>query len=559
MMERSKEELQKLVEQSAQYGKQLLQDKSELEREIEDLREKHLQKEDDFTQQIFDLKRKLEIANNTVLSLQEDAADKSLLQRRKEEEEIEKLKTEFETTKLGLEEKLRNAEFEADTKDGRILALESGVETKQKLLDDLKRENESLTLQRTRLSDEEEEAATRETEALKAQVFNLKQEAAEAEVAKSRMEEELRRTEHALQEAEMEKECLNRKMVSCEKDVTRLKEDIVGLEQLLENEKLNQKSADSRGNSLFGELDDQRKKAEEAFELMKNRYTQSEEKCAKLRNTNKRLNTDVQNLLVATACGKGIGEKEYDAIKMDLKNMRRDKDELDNQILQLRGDLVKKEETIERLKAEALSAKTEAPKTGSDDPFIQYYKDCVERQKEKTADMEKKWKGEMMEKLLCQDENTKLKFEMVTVKRESQRQKTENYKLTMKIEELKSQSDSGGQSKEQQPPPKKQRVVFEKMPEEWKINSGSPKTPENSFKHPPLPSDAVTPSPISSLPSDSSILAPKEIEIKDESDVKMEDSSSETGSVERPKGFQKVVMNEDDCMTEEQVQQCTQQ
>ena len=65
-MERTKEQLTALLEQSANYGKQLL----EVEREIEQLREEHLEKQEELTQQIFELRRKLEVANNTVASLQ---------------------------------------------------------------------------------------------------------------------------------------------------------------------------------------------------------------------------------------------------------------------------------------------------------------------------------------------------------------------------------------------------------------------------------------------------------------------------------------------------------
>ena len=69
-MERTKEQLTALLEQSANYGKQLLEEKIALERETEQLREKHLEKQEELTQQIFELRRKLEVANNTVASLQ---------------------------------------------------------------------------------------------------------------------------------------------------------------------------------------------------------------------------------------------------------------------------------------------------------------------------------------------------------------------------------------------------------------------------------------------------------------------------------------------------------
>ena len=69
-MERTKEQLVALLEQSANYGKQLLEEKNALERETEQLRENHLEKQEELTQQIFELRRKLEVANNTVASLQ---------------------------------------------------------------------------------------------------------------------------------------------------------------------------------------------------------------------------------------------------------------------------------------------------------------------------------------------------------------------------------------------------------------------------------------------------------------------------------------------------------
>ena len=69
-MERSNEQLQALLEQSANYGRQLLEEKIALERETEEMREKYLEKEEELTQQVFELRRKLEVSNNLVTSLQ---------------------------------------------------------------------------------------------------------------------------------------------------------------------------------------------------------------------------------------------------------------------------------------------------------------------------------------------------------------------------------------------------------------------------------------------------------------------------------------------------------
>ena len=70
------------------------------------------------------------------------------------------------------------------------------------------------------------------------------------------------------------------------------------------------------------------------------------------------------------------------------------------------------------------------------------------------------------------------------VKRESQRQKTENCKLTMKMTEMKNEMaaqttsrTSGGDggaaetkgTPNDAPPQKKQKIVVEKMPEDWKM------------------------------------------------------------------------------------------
>ena len=81
------------------------------------------------------------------------------------------------------------------------------------------------------------------------------------------------------------------------------------LEQLLENERMaQQKAGDQRGNSLFGELDDQRRKAEEAFQLLKNRYELAEEKHGRAKETIKKLNSDIQALLLVS-CSSQVDEK----------------------------------------------------------------------------------------------------------------------------------------------------------------------------------------------------------------------------------------------------------
>ena len=73
------------------------------------------------------------------------------------------------------------------------------------------------------------------------------------------------------------------------------------------------------------------------------------------------------------------------------------------------------------------------------------------------------------------------------VKRDSQRQKTENCRLTMKMAEMKNEmttttskegaNGGGEEAKNEAPPQKKQKVVVEQMPEDWKIKcySESPK------------------------------------------------------------------------------------
>ena len=99
------------------------------------------------------------------------------------------------------------------------------------------------------------------------------------------------------------------------------------------------------------------------------------------------------------------------------------------EIEDLKLALKNKEETIDRLKvtcmmktdndveagamiddkSEALTAGNTTLMTSSDgdDAFVKYYKNCYERQKEETAEMEKRWKDEIMEKILVRDENTK--------------------------------------------------------------------------------------------------------------------------------------------------------
>ena len=104
-------------------------------------------------------------------------------------------------------------------------------------------------------------------------------------------------------------------------------------------------------------------------------------------------------------------------------------EEKEKDIDELKPVLKNKDETIERLKAEEIAGGgggdggaggREASKTAgqsgaaatgtnaaSEDAFVKYYKNCLERQKEDTAEMEKRWKDEIMEKILVRDENTK--------------------------------------------------------------------------------------------------------------------------------------------------------
>ena len=100
-------------------------------------------------------------------------------------------------------------------------------------------------------------------------------------------------------------------------------------------------------------------------------------------------------------------------------------EEKEKEIDELKRVLKNKDDTIERLKAEEIAGGDggggrESSKTGgqsgataagtkaaSEDAFVKYYKNCLERQKEDTAEMEKRWKDEIMEKILVRDENTK--------------------------------------------------------------------------------------------------------------------------------------------------------
>lgn len=541
-MERTKEQLAALLEQSANYGKQLLEEKFALERETEQLREKHLEKQEELTQQIFELRRKLEVANNTVASLQEDASERSMIQKKREASEIDQLKHESQVAKKAYEDKIRNLEFELDERTRKITSSNAESEKREKLVADLRAENAELRsgVNEKSANDEVQAAAV---DRLQRELLSLQQETEERDAREAEAEMERRKLEYLKTEAEMENEDLRRKLVGCENDVGRLKEDILCLEQLLENERMaQQKAGDQRGNSLFGELDDQRKKAEEAFQLLKNRYELMEEKHGKAKETIKRLNADIQALLLVS-CSSQVDEKEYAAIGQDVKRLKDEVEEKEKEIDELKLAVKTKEEAIGRLKVARMEVgagndgggeertkrnnsggvKEEAGSHGAnEDAFVKYYKNCLERQKEETAEMEKRWKDEIMEKILVRDENTKLKFENAMVKRESQRQKTENCKLTMKMTEMKNEMaarttnrTSGGDggaaetkaTPNDAPPQKKQKIVVEKMPEDWKMKryseSDKPSVADSNQtleESPPLVA--------ASLPPDCSILAP---------------------------------------------------
>ena len=102
-------------------------------------------------------------------------------------------------------------------------------------------------------------------------------------------------------------------------------------------------------------------------------------------------------------------------------------EEKEKEIDDLKLAVKTKEEAIERLKVSRMEVgagndggeeRTKRNNSGglkeasgshgaSEDAFVKYYKNCLERQKEETAEMEKRWKDEIMEKILVRDENTK--------------------------------------------------------------------------------------------------------------------------------------------------------
>ena len=102
-------------------------------------------------------------------------------------------------------------------------------------------------------------------------------------------------------------------------------------------------------------------------------------------------------------------------------------EEKEKEIDELKLAVKTKEEAIERLKVSRMEVgagndggeeRTKRNNSGglkeasgshgaSEDAFVKYYKNCLERQKEETAEMEKRWKDEIMEKILVRDENTK--------------------------------------------------------------------------------------------------------------------------------------------------------
>jgi len=362
-MERSKEQLLAQLEQSATFGKQLLEDKIGLEKELEESREKHLKKEEDLTQQVFELKRKIEVASNTIASLQEDASERSVLQKNQEAKESEQIRSEAEVVKKTLEDKIRNLEFEIDEKDRKIKSCETENESKDSLLSSLRSENESLKsgfIKSKSVVEEEVQVAEEEIRRLKDDVFELRREAMERDAREAELEAEFRKMEYLKTEAEMENEDLRRKVVGCENDVAKLKEDILCLEQLLENERLNQQKAnDSKGNSLFGELDDQRRRAEEAFQLLKNRYELMEEKHAKAKDTIKRLNADIQALLLVS-CSSQVDEKEYASIGRDVKRLKDELEEKEKELEEVKLLLKNKDSTIERLETVGVGAEEAA-------------------------------------------------------------------------------------------------------------------------------------------------------------------------------------------------------
>ena len=105
--------------------------------------------------------------------------------------------------------------------------------------------------------------------------------------------------------------------------------------------------------------------------------------------------------------------QEYASIGRDVKRLKEEVEEKEKEVEELKLIVKNKDSTIERLEAVGVGG-GEGGKTGSDKPakvsddaFVKYYKNCLERQKEETGEMEKRWKDEIMEKILVRDENTK--------------------------------------------------------------------------------------------------------------------------------------------------------
>ncbi|XP_077981881.1 protein Spindly-A-like [Glandiceps talaboti] len=257
------------VQKAAQIGKHLLEQNEELEIRLESLQKDHVTKLEELEQEKYSLQLKLTARERVERSLIDELEQtKESLQTYKETEMTLRQKETLQTKKIReIEEK--NSTLQTDLENGAMM--EEQLKEKVKYFEDLVEDIRDKLQKQQNISFNDEELVSlyQQNSTLKAEQDSLSMELKHTKSAVQQMMTTRQSMEQKIDSLKQELEEKEQQSTSYFNALEKSREEVTELEVQLDMIKMQSVNPDSKGNSLFAEVDDRRKDHEKKLITLK--------------------------------------------------------------------------------------------------------------------------------------------------------------------------------------------------------------------------------------------------------------------------------------------------
>ncbi|XP_069052293.1 protein Spindly [Lepisosteus oculatus] len=485
-------EAEESLQKAAQYGLQLLDDQLDLQNRLEEQRTEMTNSIEALEQEKYSLQRELELRGRMLDSLRSECESIKTQQKMLWVQQEAQLERSY-TLEIG-EYKNKLEKMKAELDEARL----SERQLRHK-----------LELQAEALSSKTEELrmmAERSQETLSSEMMELQMEKAELETAKAALEHELNEMSYREQQLQLAGshlqrtvERLTREKEDCEKEVVshfnaleKAREANQDLQLQLDQILQQSQDPNSKGNSLFSEVEDRRAAMERQLISMKVQYQSLQKQHTFSRQQLHRMKVQIATLMQMKGCQADPGQLERLQSMLAQKN-----NEIEALMIKLRR-LERAEMTI---KAEPSSA----PSGEGDSGDMTYYTDLLKMQLSNSVKEAERLGEELsvqrMKALAESQRVLEVERRLFSSERTLRLCQSENIRLQVQLDELRMKYQPNAVNKSQVAKRRREKLPVDAPAE---ADAPEPKGEEQSAagaKEGPAPAERLAPGPLQQVPA----------------------------------------------------------